>query len=60
MARSIAHWSPRYVVDRARDLVYRRLHPGVPWLHPAANAFLERHLRPDHRGFEWGAGASTA
>lgn len=54
-----AHWSVRYAADRARLSLYQLTHPGAPWLTPGAVAYLERWLRPDHVGLEWGAGRST-
>lgn len=36
------------------------LDPCYPWLNAGAVRFLDRHLRPDMTGFEWGCGRSTA
>lgn len=55
----LSHWSLRYAMDRANDAIYRWRHPDAPWLTPAANDFLASWLRPEHIGFEWGAGRST-
>ena len=57
--RSFRHWSPRYLVDRARDRVYQATHPGDPWLTPAAVQFLSLWLRSTDRGLEFGSGRST-
>lgn len=51
--------SPRYVVDRVLESAYRWRHPGLPWLTPAANRFLEEYLRPTDVGLEFGSGRST-
>ena len=50
---------PRYVADRVRLAVHQRLHPDAPWLTAEATSMLERWLRPDHVGIEWGSGRST-
>ena len=47
--------SPAY----RRQARFERNHPEAPWLVPAAIPFIERQLRPDMRGLEWGAGRST-
>jgi hypothetical protein len=57
--RKIGHWTPRYVVNRARLEVYERRNPDEPWLNAAANRLLSRLLRPTDRGLEWGSGRST-
>jgi predicted O-methyltransferase YrrM len=54
------HWTPRYVVDRARLAVHERRHPRDPWLTADAVRFLDGWLRPTDRCLEWGAGRSTA
>lgn len=59
MARSIRHWTPRYVVNRLLVAFYERRNPDAPWLTREANRFLARWLRPEHVGLEWGAGRST-
>ena len=58
-ARTVAHWTPRYVCNRARQLFYERGHGGDPWLTPAAIRLLESLLRPDDQGVEFGSGRST-
>jgi predicted O-methyltransferase YrrM len=57
--RSLKHWTPRYLYDRARNIVSNRLHREWPWLTPAAVRFLDLWLRPSDEVFEWGAGRST-
>lgn len=57
---SLSHWSLRYGVDRARAKFYEWTHPDAPWLTRQATAFLERELRPEYVGLEWGSGRSTA
>ena len=50
---------PRYVADRVRLAVHQRMHPDAPWLTAEATSMLERWLRPDYVGIEWGSGRST-
>ncbi|MEQ4302997.1 hypothetical protein ABNF97_16635 [Plantactinospora sp. B6F1] len=57
--RTIRHWTPRYVVGRARSEFYRRTHPGIPWLTPRAVETLDRMLVPTDHGLEFGSGSST-
>lgn len=59
MARSYRHWTPRYVVDRLRLMLFERMNPGLPWMGPRAVRFLDAWLRPRDRGLEWGSGRST-
>jgi len=44
---------------RRRQARYERENPDAPWLVPAAIAFIEKELRPEFVGFEWGSGRST-
>jgi hypothetical protein len=48
------------VADRVRLAVHQRLHPDAPWLTAEATEALDRWLRPEHVGIEWGSGRSTA
>lgn len=57
--RSFAHWTPRYVLNRASALLYERRHPDYPWLTRDANQFLESYLRETDVGLEFGSGRST-
>lgn len=50
---------PFYVIGRIQNWLYEKRHPDHPWLAPDAIAWLDAHLRPDMRGFEWGSGRST-
>ncbi len=47
--------SPAY----RRQARFERENPDAPWLVPAAIAYIERELRPEFVGFEWGSGRST-
>ena len=40
-------------------MLFRRLHPGTPWLTPAAIALLDGELTRDMVGVEFGSGSST-
>ena len=57
--RTIVHWTPRYIYDRTRQMLYDRGHGDDPWLTPAAIRLLESLLRPADRGAEFGSGRST-
>jgi predicted O-methyltransferase YrrM len=57
--RSFAHWTPRYIVDRVDELLYRKTYPDRPWLTETANAILASYLRPADMGLEFGSGRST-
>ena len=50
---------PFYIAGRIQNWLYEKRHPDHPWLAPDAIAWLDAHLRPDMRGFEWGSGRST-
>jgi len=57
--RAYSHLTPRYLVNRTRQLCYERAHPDDPWLTPAAIRLLEGLLSPADRGAEFGSGRST-
>ncbi len=57
--RSFAHWTPAYIYGRLADNIFRSLHPQAPWLTPRAISYLEKELRPDFSGLEYGSGRST-
>ncbi len=50
---------PFYIAGRIQNWLYEKRHPDHPWLAPDAIAWLEKNLRTDMRGFEWGSGRST-
>ncbi len=54
-----SHWTPRYIWDRVREIIWQRRHPTAPWITPGAVPRIERLLRPTDIVFEWGAGRST-
>lgn len=57
--RSFSHWTPRYLSARLQEKAYRSANPGLPWLTPEANQFLQGYLSPSDNGLEFGAGRST-
>jgi SAM-dependent methyltransferase len=57
--RHVIHLTPRYVARRLRTIAFHKLHPGRPWLNPAAVRIVERELGPTDVGIEWGSGRST-
>jgi hypothetical protein len=59
MAKSIKHWTPRFVWNRLREIRFRRANPSFPWLTPQAIGLLEDWLKPNDVGLEWGSGRST-
>jgi len=59
MSRSFSHWSLRYLFDRLVEKSYRRQHPDVPWVAPAAVEFLAGYLTPSDNMLEFGSGRST-
>jgi len=59
LARRFAHWTARYLYDRAQLLIYEWRNPGLPWLTRQATEFLSEWLRCSDRGLEWGSGRST-
>jgi predicted O-methyltransferase YrrM len=58
--RTFAHWTPRYVAARCREIVDHWLRPEDPWLTREAIGLLDRLLRPTDIALEFGAGRSTA
>ena len=46
-------------MSRIRQLLFQRLHPGLPWLTSDAVRILDAWLKPHHRGLELGSGRST-
>jgi predicted O-methyltransferase YrrM len=59
LVRRFRHRTPRYIVNRTRQMLYERAHPDDPWLAPAAIDLLRSLLRPADRGLEFGSGRST-
>ena len=59
MSRTFHHWTLRYLVDRTTEKTYRRAHPGVPWIAPAAVEFLDGYLKPTDKMLEFGSGRSS-
>ena len=59
MSRAYRHLTPRYVVNRLRNLVDHRRHPDEPWLTRQANEMLASLILPTDVGLEFGSGRST-
>jgi hypothetical protein len=57
--RSFKHWTPRYVFDRLRNILYLRRYPDRPWITRDAYVALEPMLRRTDVGLEFGSGRST-
>jgi len=57
--RRFDHWTPQYLRYRIQAAIRAILHPEEPSLTPVAIRDLERLLRPDSVGVEWGSGNTT-
>jgi len=57
--RRFDHWTPQYLRYRLQAAVRAMVHPEEPSLTPAAIRQLQRLLRPDSVGIEWGSGNTT-
>ena len=57
--RNIAHWTPRYIVNRIGWFLYEKRNMDKPWLTPRATELLAEMLLPTDTGLEWGSGRST-
>lgn len=49
----------RVSTARRRQANFEKANPDAPWFVPEAIVAIERLLRPEHVGFEWGCGRST-
>lgn len=56
---SIRHWTPRYLIHRSQEKLYRHRHPRAAWLTPTANEILHSLLRKEDHGLEFGSGNSS-
>jgi predicted O-methyltransferase YrrM len=57
--RSVAHWTPRYIAARFREIVDHYWRPNDPWLTRESIGILERLLKPTDTALEFGSGRST-
>ena len=57
--RRLDHWNPHYVATRLAVMWDERRHPDHPWLTKEAVGLLDRMLRTDDVGLEFGSGRST-
>ena len=57
--RSVKHLTPRYIVNRIKELIFQQQDPNAPWLTKEAVNFLSAYLKETDCGFEWGSGRST-
>ncbi len=51
---------PKAFLFRLVSELYKRRHPGEPWISEKAVRFCEARLNTGMRGLEWGSGRSTA
>lgn len=56
---NISHWTPRYLYNRTRLMLYTKAHPGLPWLTRDAIELLEQLIKPTDVLLEFGSGRST-
>ncbi len=57
--RRFDHWTPQYLRYRIQAGIRASLHPHEPSLTPRAVKEIEKLLRPDSVGVEWGSGNTT-
>jgi len=57
--KRFGYWTPRYIYNRINLMLDEFLHPERPWLTKEAVLLLERLLKPDDIGLEFGSGRST-
>lgn len=57
--RSFRHWTPRYIANRIKVMLYQYKYPDHPWLTEDAIKFLSSYLKKDDVGLEFGCGRST-
>ncbi len=57
--RTFKHWTPRYIVDRSREIIDQKTNPSNPWLTRDAVRLLNELLRPQDIALEFGGGRST-
>ncbi len=57
--KKFKHWTPRYIFNRSREIIYRYFNSNLPWLTPQSIVFLDNHLKKNHKGLEFGSGKST-
>ena len=53
------HWTPTYILDRAKLFYYQRNNAHSPWLVASSTSFLSTYLKPSDIGLEFGSGRST-
>lgn len=53
------HWTLRYLFDRSKEFVYRKMNPDSPWLTPQAIRYIESVLHKNFDVLEFGSGRST-
>lgn len=57
--KKFKHWTPRYIFNRSREIIYRFFNSDLPWLTPKSIVFLDNYLKKNHKGLEFGSGKST-
>ncbi|MEO6222158.1 MAG: hypothetical protein ABIP90_02835, partial [Vicinamibacterales bacterium] len=57
--RTFSHWTPHYLSDRLKNILYIRRYPERPWITKTAHDVLASFLRKSDVGLEFGSGRST-
>lgn len=53
------HQTPKYLINRFKQMLFQKLNPKVPWLTEQSIFLLNQLIRPDDFGIEFGSGRST-
>lgn len=59
MRRSFSHMKPRYIFDRTLLMFSERMNPHNPWLTSQAISILDKIIKAEDIGAEFGSGRST-
>ena len=57
--RKYSHWTPKYILNRIRQIIYYRNHKHLPWLNKEANEYLDNIINKKYSVIEFGGGRST-
>ena len=57
--KSFKHWTIRYLINRASEIIYIKTRSNEPWFTKQANSILTLLLKNTDVGLEWGSGRST-
>jgi len=57
--KSIKHWSPRYITNRLKDIIFQFFNPHLPWLTPDSIKLIKKIIKKKDTALELGSGRST-